>query len=398
MHLFEAGILKRKVYDDVVLSRLLNSGRIDEHVAPELLDLLRAQRAIHSVLTEEDVAYLQHFGILKTSLRWEGGQLFGDDGWHSTADLDNPAARALLNAHLGSTLAHGAVIHAGFFVGPPAFYQWLRDLPEERRKLIDMRSVTRINQLYGHEEIDRLHRRDARFVNTVMMMTLLGAAVSDALEDGRVVSGVGGQYNFVAMAHELPGGRSVLQVRSTRSEHGEPRSNLVWNYGHTTIPRHLRDMVITEYGMVDLRGKTDEECIAALLSIADSRFQAALMADAKRRGKLRAQHEIPVAHRNNLPASYAKPMAALRARGLFPSFPFGTDLTAEEQTLGRALRALEAKSQTRVGTLQMLGTALTRGSLGADVEALLRRMQLQAPHTAKERMYQRLLTGALRGG
>ena len=54
-----------------------------------------------------------------------------------------------------------------------------------------------------------------------MMITLLGAAASDALEDGRVVSGVGGQYNFVAMAHELPGGRSVLQVRSTRDERGE---------------------------------------------------------------------------------------------------------------------------------------------------------------------------------
>jgi hypothetical protein len=38
------------------------------------------------------------------------------------------------------------------------------------------------------------------------------------LEDGDVVSGVGGQYNFVAMAHELPGGRSVLLMRSTRKE------------------------------------------------------------------------------------------------------------------------------------------------------------------------------------
>jgi acyl-CoA hydrolase len=38
-----------------------------------------------------------------------------------------------------------------------------------------------------------------------MMMTVGGAACSDGLENGKVVSGVGGQYNFVAMAHELPG-------------------------------------------------------------------------------------------------------------------------------------------------------------------------------------------------
>ena len=33
-----------------------------------------------------------------------------------------------------------------------------------------------------------------------------------------------------------------------------PQSNIRWSYGHTTIPRHLRDMVVTEYGVADLRG------------------------------------------------------------------------------------------------------------------------------------------------
>jgi acyl-CoA hydrolase len=37
---------------------------------------------------------------------------------------------------------------------------------------------------------------------------LSGAVVSDGLDDGRVVSGVGGQYNFIAMAHQLATGRS----------------------------------------------------------------------------------------------------------------------------------------------------------------------------------------------
>jgi acyl-CoA hydrolase len=275
-------------------------------------------------------------------------------------------------------------------------YDWLRDLPEERRKLIDMRSVTRINQLYGHEDLDRLHRRDARFINTTMMVTLLGAAVSDALEDGRVVSGVGGQYNFVAMAHELPLGRSVLQVRSTRTEHGQVRSNLVWNYGHTTIPRHLRDIVITEYGVADLRGKTDQECIEALLCVADSRFQAQLMADAKRHGKLRAGYQIPVLYRSNQPEMYRKPLSALRARGLFAAYPFGTDLTPEEQQLGRALRRVKEATETRGGLLRLVGRALHKGGLGADVAPLLARMQLDAPRTAQERVYQRLVAAALR--
>ena len=139
-----------------------------------------------------------------------------------------------------------------------------------------MRGVGYVNQLYGaDQELRILQRRHSRFVNTTMMVTLLGAAVSDGLEDGRVVSGVGGQYNFVSMAHALPDARSILCVRATRSKGGRVTSNIVWNYGHATIPRHLRDIVVTEYGIADLRGRTDREIVAALLNVADSRFQGA---------------------------------------------------------------------------------------------------------------------------
>lgn len=50
-----------------------------------------------------------------------------------------------------------------------------------------------------------------------MMTTLLGDAISDGLDDGNIVSGVGGQYNFVAQAHQLPTARSVLMLRSWRA-------------------------------------------------------------------------------------------------------------------------------------------------------------------------------------
>ena len=119
-----------------------------------------------------------------------------------------------------------------------------------------MASVMFVNHLFGNQELATAQRRDARFLNTTMMVTLSGGACSDGLEDGRVVSGVGGQYNFVAMAHELPGARSILMLRSTRSKGGKTTSNIVANYGHITIPRHLRDIVITEYGIAELQGKS----------------------------------------------------------------------------------------------------------------------------------------------
>jgi acyl-CoA hydrolase len=394
MQLWQAGILKRKVYDDVSLSRLRNEGRIDERVTPELLDLLQAQKAIHHVLTEQDFDYLVYFGILRPELRFEAGQVVSPDGTRFVPDLGEPAAREQLERWLGTELQHGSVIQAGFFLGPASFYDWLRGLPEAERRLIDMRSVTRINQLYGHEDIDRLHRRDARFVNTCFKMSLLGAATSDALADGTVVSGVGGQYNFVAMAHELPGGRSILQLRSTRLEHGRLVSNLVWNYGHTTIPRHLRDVVITEYGVADLRGKTDEECVQALLALCDSRFQDGLLREARRTGKVQSSYVIPNVHRNNLPQVYADRLAGLRRQGLFPAFPFGTELSDDEQVLAAALRRL-AHVRTAPSALLRLAPAAIGGEVER-FEPLLRRMDLHHPRSAKEHVYRRLLLAALR--
>ena len=136
-----------------------------------------------------------------------------------------------------------------------------------------MMPVSFTNELYGDEAAKRRARVDARFVNNAMMATLMGAAISDGLENGQVVSGVGGQYNFVAQAFALQGARSILTLEATRQAGARTQSNIRWSYGHETIPRHLRDVFVTEYGVADLRGKSDADVIAAMLQVADSRFQ-----------------------------------------------------------------------------------------------------------------------------
>ncbi|MBW2713641.1 MAG: hypothetical protein JRC77_07815, partial [Deltaproteobacteria bacterium] len=352
MYLVDEGIIKRRVYDDVPLQRLLNEGLIDEEVTPNTLMALVECRRLHFKLTEADVDYLRHYGVFHQSVSWRDDQLIAPDGQALEPNLaDADTLLKITRTCLGDRLLHGAIIHGGFFIGPQAFYQWLRDMPEKQRKQIHMKSINRINQLYGHEDIDRLHRRNGRFINTGMMVTMSGAVVSDGLEDGTVISGVGGQYNFVAMAQALPYGHSILQIRSTRMQHGKLKSNVVWNYGHITIPRHLRDIVITEYGIADIRGKTDEEIIKALLNVTDSNFQNELLEQAKRTGKLSADYEIPAAHRNNTEESYKRKLAELKKQELFPTFPFGTEFSDEEITLGRSLRGLKAKTSSTAGTL-----------------------------------------------
>jgi acyl-CoA hydrolase len=289
----------------------------------------------------------------------------------------------------------GAVLHAGFFVGPTSFYERLRAMPESERARFQMRAISFVNELYGEDEAEkRADRRKARFVNNAMMATLLGAIVSDALEDGRVVSGVGGQYNFVAQAFALDDARSVIALNATNRLAGRRRSNIVWSYGHVTIPRHLRDIVVTEHGIADLRGRSDRDCIAAMLGIADAEFQDGLMEQAKGSGKIEKGYAIPAARRDNSPERIGSALAPFKAEGLLPPFPFGTELTGVEQRLLPALGRLKRAAKQRRQMARLAWQGLGGGS--DEERQALSRMGLAEPRTARERLYRLLVAGALR--
>ena len=393
-HLWDNGILKRVVYDDVILQRLLNEGKITELVNKETLYWLLKRGAVESSLTAQDFIYLQKFGIFRSELIFDNGYIVSGEK-RIAANLNDDASHREIIAHcLGDKLQGGAIIHGGFFLGPRSFYDWLKALPEEHRRMIHMKSVAKINQLYGHEEIDRLHRVNARFINTCLYVTLSGAAVSDGLENGQVISGVGGQYNFVAMAQELPDGHSVLQLRSTRMHNGKLVSNIVPHYGHITIPRHLRDIVVTEYGIADLRGKTDSEIIKELLKITDSRFQTELLNDAKAKGKIEKDWQMPESYLHNLPQRLLGVVARYRKKGLFKPFPFGTDFTDEEIVIGKALKALKRDLATPVTKVKLLASALGVKD-DASKAAYLARMSLAQPKSLEEKLMQKLLLSKL---
>jgi hypothetical protein len=227
-----------------------------------------------------------------------------------------------------------------------------------------------------------------------MMATLMGSAISDGLETGQVVSGVGGQYNFVAQAFALQGARSILALDATHQAGAKAQSNIRWNYGHETIPRHLRDVFVTEYGVADTKGKSDAEVIAAMLGVADSRFQAELARQAKDAGKLPRNFEIPAAHRENFPERIAGALKPAREAGLLPQFPFGSDFTDAEQRLIPALQLLQEVQRRPLRLPAMVWQGFTRQPDAADVECLAR-LGLDKPATLSERVYGALVSAAL---
>jgi acyl-CoA hydrolase len=373
LKLIEAGVIRREVFGDTVLQQLLNSGAIaDETVTAQTLRALLDARRIHAHLRTRELEFLQHYGIFNPDVTIDGDALVLGD-LRVVNDLAQPAVFDAVVAHmLGTRLTHGIFMTGGFFIGPRDFYQRLRSMPPQELAKIDMTRIDFINQLYGDDDLKRAQRSKARFMNTTMMVTLLGAAASDALESGQVVSGVGGQYNFVAMAHALPDARLLMMLRATHQHKDGLHSSIVWNYGNVTIPRHLRDVIITEYGVAQLRGQPDSEVVKRLLAIADSRFQTQLMQEAKAHGKLEPGYEIPERYRNNLPQMLDDKLHPWSRAGLLPDFPFGTDLTEDELHIVRALKRLKHATEHPTELVTMAVKSLWEGK--------------EAPHEYLERL------------
>jgi Acetyl-CoA hydrolase/transferase C-terminal domain len=317
-----------------------------------------------------------------------------EKGLYGVSEMLFEAFLALIDAGILKREVDGVLLHGAFFLGPKSFYRALREMTPEQLARIQMMPVSFTNELYGDEDLKRRARVDARFVNNAMMATLMGAAISDGLENGQVVSGVGGQYNFVAQAFALQGARSILTVEATRQLGATTQSNIRWNYGHQTIPRHLRDVIVTEYGVADIRGKSDADVIAAMLGVADSRYQAELARQAKDAGKLPKSFEIPTAHRDNHPDRIAAALKPARDAGLLPSFPFGSDFTDTEQRLIPALQFLQDAQRAPQRLPGLLWQGLTRTPDAADQECLAR-LGLDRPATLSERAYRALVGAAL---
>lgn len=110
-------------------------------------------------------------------------------------------------------------------------------------------------------------------VNTGLEVGLDGAVGVEG-PPGRPVSGPGGHPDFCLGASRSPGGLSIVAVRSTVGR----RSAIVARPSVVSTPRTDVDVVVTEHGTADLRGRTDAERAALLIGVADPAWREALRA------------------------------------------------------------------------------------------------------------------------
>ena len=120
-------------------------------------------------------------------------------------------------------------------------------------------------------------------INNTTQIDLQGQAASES-SGSRHLTGTGGQLQFVRGAYASAGGKSFICLSSTYEKNGTRESRIVASLtpgNIVTTPRTDVMYVVTEYGLVNLKGKSVAERAKALIGLAHPDFCEALLREAR---------------------------------------------------------------------------------------------------------------------
>lgn len=171
------------------------------------------------------------------------------------------------------TLNPGKFI-ATFLMGTRRLYDFVHENPQ-----VEMHPVTYVNDPYIIGQHDNMVS-----INSALQIDLTGQINAESM-GSRQFSGIGGQLDFVLGASRSRGGKSIFAFPSTAGGGKHSRICATLPLGSAvTTPRGNVHYVVTEYGAVNLRGKSIMERMEALISIAHPDFRDELRAQAARAG------------------------------------------------------------------------------------------------------------------
>ncbi len=144
-----------------------------------------------------------------------------------------------------------------FMMGSRKFYDFINDNP-----LVLMKDIGYTNDPFIISQNDNVVA-----INSALEIDLTGQIAADSIGTS-MYSGIGGQLDFVYGANRSRNGKGIIAI-SSQTNKGKSKivPTLTPGAGITT-PRHLVHYVITEYGIVDLYGKSLQERAALLIEIA----------------------------------------------------------------------------------------------------------------------------------
>ena len=128
-------------------------------------------------------------------------------------------------------------------------------------------------------------------MNIAMAMDLTGQVAADALAYNHF-SGVTGMLDFIRGTSQSDGGKSILMLTSTTVDGKKSRIVPMLSDTAIVVPRGDVKYVVTEYGAVNLFGKSLQERAMAMISIAHPDFRDELLSEAKKMGLLGAERTL----------------------------------------------------------------------------------------------------------
>ena len=146
---------------------------------------------------------------------------------------------------------------SGFIIGTKAVYDFIHDNP----------SVVQLDIGYVNNPFNIARNPKVVAINSAVEIDLTGQVCADSI-GSRIISGVGGQMDFIRGASLSRNGKPIIALPS-RTRHGQSRIVPVLNTGAgvVTTRAHIH-YVVTEYGVVDLYGKTLQKRAKELIRIA----------------------------------------------------------------------------------------------------------------------------------
>ena len=152
-----------------------------------------------------------------------------------------------------------------FLMGSQKFYDFIDNNP-----LVLMKDIGYTNDPFIIAQNDNVVA-----INSAVEIDLTGQVCADSI-GSQMYSGVGGQLDFIYGASRSKGGKAIIAIASETNK-GESKITPFLKTGAGVVtPRHLVHYVVTEYGIVDLYGKTLQERAALLISIAHPKHREAL--------------------------------------------------------------------------------------------------------------------------
>ncbi len=199
-----------------------------------------------------------------------------DLGVHSqflTDDIMHLYARGNINNHKKG-LNEGKMV-ASMAIGSRDLYEFLNDNPA-----IDFHPSDYVNDPFIISQHNRMVS-----MNVARTMDLTGQVCAEASAATRF-AGVSGIPDFVRGARKSPGGKSILMLFSATETENGLESNIVPQLSDTVVvvPRGDVHHVVSEYGVVNLFGKSIQERVVAMITIAHPQFREELFARAKELG------------------------------------------------------------------------------------------------------------------